>query len=157
MIKMFEQYNEYSKIKGWLDSMLIENYTINENLTVDVKGDVNIANADLWEMPFKFGRVTGDFNCSHNRLITLKGCPDYVGEDFDCSYNILQTLLHTPKYIGGRYYYGINPLPALFYNFDSPSIIKKYQNEYSIWNSDETFNEERFKNLLDDYQAGLLN
>lgn len=42
MIKLFEQFNEYSQVKSWLDEMGIEKYTINDDLTVDVDYDVEL-------------------------------------------------------------------------------------------------------------------
>jgi hypothetical protein len=31
--------------------------------------------------------VDGDFDCSHNILVSLEGAPKYVGERFICGFN----------------------------------------------------------------------
>ena len=116
MIKLFEQYNEYNKVKKWLDKMCIKNYTINDDLTVDVNGQVYLHNKDIGEnggMPIQFGRVNGSFSCSNNNLTSLKGCPEYVGGAFHCSKNKLTTLEYCPKYIGDDFYCSYNKLTSL--------------------------------------------
>lgn len=98
------------EIKSWLKKMNIQNYTINSDLTVDVKADVNICYKNLEYIPIQFGKVAGDFNCSHNKLVSLEGSPFEVGPfefekkpynqgNFDCSYNQLENLDFTPKKI----------------------------------------------------------
>jgi hypothetical protein len=52
------------------------------------------------KLPVKFGKVSGNFWCSMNKLTTLEGCPDYVGGDFACDGNKLTTLEYCPKYVG---------------------------------------------------------
>jgi len=72
-------------IREWLEQMGIENYTINDDGTVDVDGDVNISNKNLTEIPIQFGKVNGNFWCNNNELTTLKGVPRIVGGIFSCS------------------------------------------------------------------------
>ncbi len=125
MIKLFEQYNEYNQVQYWLDEMGIEDYTINDDLTVDVNGDVNISNMGLDEIPIQFGIVRGSFDiednylrslegcpnhvdisfwCRSNKLTTLKGGPGYVGNHFNCNFNnALTSLEYSPEYVGGDF------------------------------------------------------
>ena len=91
----------------------IENYTINLDGTVDVNGDVNLFNRKLSKIPFKFGRVTGSFNCFYNQLTTLEGCPREVGDGFNCSYNQLTTLEGCPREVGGDFFCNDNELNTL--------------------------------------------
>ena len=73
MLKTKEQ------IKQWLDEMGVINYVINKDLTVDVKGDVNLSYKNLKELPVQFGKVKGNFFCSNNQLKSLKGAQtDYI-------------------------------------------------------------------------------
>ena len=76
-------------VKSWLDRSGIVDYTINEDLIVDVKGNVDITRVStilgLSFLPVKFGRVLGNFNCNKTNLISLLGTPDFVGKNFDCS------------------------------------------------------------------------
>ena len=57
----------------------IQNYTINEDGTVYVDGNVSLYERNLSKLPLKFGRVTGNFYCQSNKLTTLEGCPQEVG------------------------------------------------------------------------------
>ena len=108
------------EIEKWLDKMEISNYQINEDLTVDVDGHVDLNYKNLTELPVQFGVVEGNFECkmnklqnlkgcpesaknydfSHNELTTLKGAPEYVNGGFNCSDNNLKDLEHCPKIVG---------------------------------------------------------
>lgn len=197
MIKLFEQFNEYSQVKTWLDDMGIRNYTINDDLTVDVNGDVDISEKKLTEIPIQFGIIKRDFDCYDNLLTTLKGCPKYVRGSFDCSDNKLTSLEYSPietnsfycsnnrltnlkgcpniitedfsfpqnyittlKYfplqVDGNILFYDNPLPEEVTDFRDGTIFLKYHLEYGIWNSDGSFNKERFDIFLQDYKDGIL-
>ena len=54
------------EIINWLDRYNIQYCTINEDLTVDVEGDVNLSKKGLNFIPVQFGRVSGNFDCSDN-------------------------------------------------------------------------------------------
>ena len=53
----------------------IKNYTINEDGSIDVDGDVDLSNRKLIELPLKFRNVNGNFYCSWNELTSLEGFP----------------------------------------------------------------------------------
>ncbi len=53
-------------------------WILNENGEVDVDGNVNMRNMNLTEIPVKFGRVGGWFDCYNSNLTTLKNCPTSV-------------------------------------------------------------------------------
>ncbi len=65
--------------------------------TVNVVGDVYLYGMKLERLPVKFGTVGGYFDCSGNRLVTLKGIPASVGKDFYCSNNQLTSLVGVHK------------------------------------------------------------
>ena len=70
-------------IKDWLDEKEIENYIINDNLTIDVdfySYGVNLENKNLEKIPdfIQFNEIKGDFSCANTNLITLRGCPKIV-------------------------------------------------------------------------------
>ena len=79
----------------------IENYTINDDGSIDVDGNVNLAydlyREELTKIPLKFGNIIGDFECDRNQLTTLKGSPKSVGGNFDCSGNQLTSLEGLPE------------------------------------------------------------
>jgi hypothetical protein len=47
--------------------------------------------------------VRGSFDCDHNQLTSLEGCPQSVGSNFYCSYNQLTSLEGKPRHIGGEF------------------------------------------------------
>jgi hypothetical protein len=78
---------EFRKRYGILGS-----YTIDEDGGINVNGSVWMDNMGLTEIPIKFKSVSNIFNCSNNKLTTLKNAPIYVGNKFDCSYNKLEKI-----------------------------------------------------------------
>jgi len=66
----------------FLDDVCTGKWILNEDGEVDVDSSVNMIEMQLTEIPVKFGRVEGHFDCSHNNLTTLKNCPDFVGGCF---------------------------------------------------------------------------
>ena len=78
----------------------IKNYTVNDDGSIDVNGDVNLWNRGLTELPLRFNKVNGWFDCSNNNLTTLKGCPKWIGGWFSCHDNQLTSLEFSPDYVG---------------------------------------------------------
>jgi hypothetical protein len=76
-------------ITKWLDEMDVKKYIINDNLTIDVNGYLNLYNRNLIRLPdyIKFGKVSINFTCHYNNLISLEGCPIEVNGDFWCMHN----------------------------------------------------------------------
>jgi len=92
----------------------IEDYTINYDGSIDVDGDVDLRGSGFWkvfnsrsfmnkvnhwtldELPLKFNKVNGKFDCRYNNLRTLKGCPKEV-DNFFISDNKLESLEGCPK------------------------------------------------------------
>jgi hypothetical protein len=81
----------------------IKNYTINDDGSIDVNGNVDLYNNGFVELPLRFNKVTGCFDCGYNNLTTLEGCPRWVGGFFYCSRNELTSLEFSPDYVG--YYF----------------------------------------------------
>ena len=76
MNKLFIYIETQNEIIDWLDSMGVENYTINNDLTVDVNGEVILSNKNLLEITVQFGVVMGNFSVSNNKkLKSLVGAP----------------------------------------------------------------------------------
>ena len=59
----------------------IKNYTINDDGSIDVNGDVYLSFKDLTELPLTFNKVTGYFNCYNNYLID-NYCDTEIGGGF---------------------------------------------------------------------------
>jgi hypothetical protein len=91
----------------------IKNYTINDDLSIDVNGDVNLAYKNLEHLPLKFNYIEGSFDCSNNELKSLEGCPQTVGGSFECSDNKLKSLEGCPQTVNGNFGCRINKLKSL--------------------------------------------
>jgi len=92
----------------------IENYTINDDYSVDVIGNVSLSGRKgLTKLPLKFNKVRGHFSCICNQLTTLEGGPESVTGSFSCDINNLTTLEGSPKKVGGHFSCGNNKLTTL--------------------------------------------
>jgi len=109
-LKLFENFEDIHKI---CKKYGIKNYTINNDGTIDVDGDVYLWRKGFTKLPLKFNHVSGDFSCHYNKLTTLEGGPQSVGGDFVCSYNKLTILEGGPKSVGGNFNCGRNNLTTL--------------------------------------------
>ena len=101
--------NEYIPV-DYIDK---SNYKKYVGRNVNVKGDVDLSNLHLKELPITFGKVGGGFDCSYNKLVSLKGCPSKVGRYFDCSSNKLVSLKGCPKEVRGFVECSWNELESL--------------------------------------------
>ena len=101
------------QIKQWLDQYEVKNYTINEDFTVDVDGDVNLSYKNLTNFNVQFGIVKGNFYCYKNKLTSLEGCPQKLTEYFDCSNNKLISLQGCPQKVGKNFNCNNNPIRDL--------------------------------------------
>ena len=88
----------------------IGNYTINDDGSIDVDGDVGLSRLGLTKLPLKFRNVSGHFVCDGNQLTTLEGAPQSVGRGFYCNNNQLTTLEGAPQSVGGYFYFNNNPV-----------------------------------------------
>lgn len=166
--------------------ILIDNYTCNDDKSINVDGNVRFPkNMDfLTEIPLKFNKVSGDFDCSGLSLKTLKNSPIEVTGNFNCTFNPLSTLEYAPKKIGKTFAFD-NTIKSLyigdqscdfnevelFFRTNDPElvglpdiisknaiylpIILKYQKYYEIWNQDKSLNEDNFNGLIEDIKDGL--
>ena len=100
-----KQQSLKSNIETWCEEMGIQNYTINSKGEIDVNGEVDLRHNTFKELPYKFGKVNGRFDMAVcKNLISLKNCPDYVGDLFDvdnCSK--LDSLEGCPKEVKGNF------------------------------------------------------
>ena len=91
----------------------IENYTINDDGSIDVDGNVYLWGYYLTELPLRFNKVSGWFECDDNNLTSLKGSPKWVGDYFYCTNNKLTSLEFSPEYVGGWFDCKYNDLTDL--------------------------------------------
>ena len=95
-----------------LNEYQIDNYVINEDLTVDVNGNVNFSNKNLIDIPIKFNIVNGIFDCSKNHITNLKNSPNKVYK-FICSNNELSNLENGPVEVLYEYDCSCNKITSL--------------------------------------------
>lgn len=105
---------QFKKIERWLKKHKIYGY-ISTDGTIDVNGNVQIGGRGLRSLPYQFGHVVGQFDCSANRLTSLKGAPKTVGKMFSCAENLLTSLEGAPREIGGMFYCS-NNTPSVLHN-----------------------------------------
>ena len=96
----------------------IENYTVNDDGSIDVNGSVDLYGYQLTELPLVFNKVTGNFDCDYNNLTSLKGCPRWVGGCFSCNKNQLTSLEFSPDYVGGSFDCYTNQLTDNYYDME---------------------------------------
>lgn len=122
----------------------VRTYILLPDGSIDVSGDVFVSGGVHKKIPFKFGKVSGDFifrECkleslenaptqvggnfiiNKNSLIELIGGPTYVGKMYDCSDNFLTSLEGTPVLIYGDFDCSNNFIQDLN---DCPKKIKGY-------------------------------
>ena len=89
-------------------------YKLQAGGVIYVPGDIDIRSRNLSRLP-DLSRVVvqGNFDCSHNQLVSLKGSPRDVHGNFTCSANRLMTLDGAPQKTGGNFYCGKNNLTSL--------------------------------------------
>jgi hypothetical protein len=114
-------------------------YTINEDGSIDVDGDVDLYNRNLTKIPFKFRNVSGWFNCSNNKLTSLLGAPNMVSISFKCGMNHLTSLVGAPNTVGGYFDCYGNKLTSLE---GAPSSVGGY---FSCFNNPNLPYSELFK------------
>ena len=110
-LKLYENFNE--GIDQICHKYKIENYTINQDRSVDVSNEVYLYSMGLTKLPLNFNKVRGFFNCGHNQLTSLSGSPKEVVGNFACHYNLLTTLIGGPYKVGVNFYCDNNELTTL--------------------------------------------
>jgi len=166
-IKTLKESIEHNEIKELCDKYKITDYIINEDLTIDVNGDVLLSGKNFKKLPLKFNKVSGDFYCAHNSLTSLEGAPKIILKDFSCVSNELTSLKYCPKYVGGNFSCTDNFITSLdshpeyvgkiFYCSNNP-IGHIYRNIIKSLDNIELFNEFKiiignnlYLSRLDDY------
>jgi len=135
-------------------------YTINDDGSIDVDGNVILVDKKLTKIPFKFRNVSGSFYCSYIKLTFLGGSPINVGGDFFyCSNNHLTSLDGAPNFVGGNFYCYHNP------NLSYTELFKIIDNvKGNIYYSSKTIPEDKdkirrdrdVKDVLKDNELGSL-
>ena len=76
----------------------------------------------------KFGKVTGFFDCSNNKIVDLDGCPQEVAGEFLCGRNQLTSLKGAPKIVGGYFECFSNALTTLE---GCPEVVEDFDGSFN--------------------------
>ena len=146
-LKLFESFENINNI---CYEYSIENYTINNDGSIDVDEDVNLHNLGLEKLPIKFNKVNGNFYCSGNNLTSLEGSPIEVNGNFYCHGNKLESFEYAPKIIRGDFGCECNNIKSFEY---FPSFVKYHFNCYdnTIWEVWKLFEDTSKIELLNDF------
>jgi hypothetical protein len=94
----------------------IENYTINDDLSIDTDGSIDLSELPLDYLPLRFNYIGNSFECDASGLKTLEGCPKTVDGHFHCYNNKLTDLEHFPE-INGNVHIDENAVYYLVHTF----------------------------------------
>lgn len=89
------------KIANWLKSNGVTNFTINDDNSVDVDGDLILDGLRYRKLPVNFKSVTGTVSLAGAMLTTLEGLPDEINGDFNASAMNLDTTNGFPMKVHG--------------------------------------------------------
>ena len=85
-----------------------------ETKLVDIDVAFNCSDQNLPDfLGIEFGKIKNDFNCSHNKLVSLEGAPKKVGYSFYCHNNQLVSLEGAPQEVGLSFDCSDNQLVSL--------------------------------------------
>jgi len=151
-MKYIKSFNESESIANicWMHG--IRNYSINPDNSIDVYDYVDFSYRKLTKLPLTFNKVSGDFYCGGNELITLEGAPKYIGANFICSGNNLSSLEGMPKHVGVDFYCDNNNIMSLEnynsfvggkFNFTNNPIEYIYDDYIKNIDNIESFNDFR--------------
>lgn len=99
-----------------IDNNYYTKYTISDDLTVDVEGDIWLSETKvkgLTKIPVKFGTVSGNFTVSNIPIKSLKNAPKKVGGRFTVMGTKIETLEGGPIEVRGEYEVQMNKLKSL--------------------------------------------
>lgn len=94
---------QIDRIRKQCRKMKINQYTINNNGSIDAHQDVDLYFDHTGEFPIKFNKIFGDFSCDRNEMTTLENGPVFVSGNFNCSNNKLTSLAFAPKIVQGDF------------------------------------------------------
>ena len=76
-----------------------DGFTINDDMSINVHGSVRLSRKRLDQLPLKFKKIDGSFDCSNNLLFNLDGSPEIVKFNFSCGNNDINSLKGGPKIV----------------------------------------------------------
>lgn len=136
MVKFFK-YLKFKlitfNIRNECKRLNIKSYSINSDGSVDINENVytGIGYVYLDKVSIKFGKVTGDFFCHHQKITSLKNSPRSVTGHFCCDSNKLTSFEGLPEYIGRSLICDNNPVDEI-YALNPCKEFAELLNEYQV-------------------------
>lgn len=90
-------------IKAFLDFYAVENYEITPQGII-VNGNVDLSSKKLKMLPYKFKKVSGNFNIAFNNISSLNNIPEIVTGNFNCNFNNIRSFEGAPIMLSGKFY-----------------------------------------------------
>ena len=87
----------------WLSWLAHKKHEVCADGSVIIHDNVSLAERWMDVLPFNFKAVYGFFDCSKNKLTSLKGAPEFIAGTFACDYNELETLEWAPSRVKGSF------------------------------------------------------
>lgn len=179
LFNLFDIYTKSKKTSSVEDickKFDIWDYTINEDGSIDVDGDVILSDDKFSKFPLSFGKVSGGFSCISRGLESLEGAPKHVGENFQCLYNNLTSLEGGPKFVEGEYFCAGNKITSFkgfpdhvgdrllcynnpiheIYRLNSCMEFVEFLNEYDVIRDGNRIVETRLRQALEDSNCGSI-
>lgn len=112
-------------------------YKINGNLTLDVYHDIQLEDDDRREnkIPFKFGKIDGDFRISNIPIYSLENSPNEVTGTYMITFTNIKTLEGSPRIVGKNFNVDFNRYLVTLDG--SPDKVGGDYKFYSSWNVDD--------------------
>lgn len=109
-------------------------YKINGNLTLDVYHAIQLQEDDMIEnkIPFKFGKIDGDFRISNIPIESLENSPNEVTGTYMITFTNIKTLEGSPRIVGKNFNVDFNR--QLISLDGSPDKVGGDYKFFSSWN-----------------------
>ena len=99
-----DQWKISDLLAGHFSKSLTAIYTLDDQGRVCCDGNVGTTTSFAGNhLPFRWGKVDGDFDITGMQLESLEGCPHTVGGEFLCLWNRLRSLQGGPRVVGKEY------------------------------------------------------
>jgi hypothetical protein len=100
------------RIEDWLEEMNVNNYIINDDLSIFLKKHLRIMKVDIRELPsyINFSVCDGYFYMGYCQLISMRGFPRHISNYFDVPNNLFKDFKGGPTYVTGSINVSNNPL-----------------------------------------------
>lgn len=94
----------------WINKRVPRAKWHSENGVINIDGDFRLSYYEIDnKLPVQFGKITGNFYCHNNSLLSFKGFPSEIGGNCWLHYNRFTSLDGIPQNVGGTFCYFSNP------------------------------------------------